>query len=473
MQISSSFQTNALSLLRPAGRDGGQAADMRGPMAQVSGGNGHRHHHDHDRVRGPERSDTSRMEGRLQKLAAMLQRMTEQNPDAQGASYAAIVLGGQGGAVAVAGSSGGGTPGDTLVIEAQSISDVTTSAGDDRVRLSGATISGIYTGAGSDVLSIVGGVVSGIHTDRAGPAVAAPVAPPVVNPAPVLPVAAQPAPETEPETAPLPPSVATPLPAPVADAVPVLPEPTSQIDTSGSSNAPVVTAAPVVAGNDALSIAAYLIRDISTGAGDDALALRGRVVRDVDAGAGNDAIAIKAAVVTGVTGGEGDDAIAVDAKVGVAGVSNAAAWFAVAAEPVVATNGEVSASVGAAARAYADVDGGAGNDVISVRTASVIGVAGGTGDDTINAVSGVVSLVYGAGDGKDTVNVAAGAQVVLQIADDVAGYTVEFGQDSMTVRMGEGSVTFSGIGAGTVGIKHGDGGMALITQPGAGLNRMA
>ncbi len=463
MQISSSFQANTLSLLRPAGRDGAEASVLRGPAAQVSGGNGHRHHHDHDRVRGPERSDDTRMEGRLQKLAAMLQRLTEQNPDAQGASYAAIVLGGQGGAVAVAGSSGGGTPGDKLVIEAQSISDVTTSAGDDQVRLSGTTISGIYTGAGSDSLSIVGGVVSGIHTDRAGPTVAAPLAPPVVDTAPVPPAVAEPVPPSVPPVA-----------APVAEAAPVLPEPTSEIDTSGSSSAPVVTAAPVVAGNDALSIAAYLIRDISTGGGDDALALRGRVVSAVDAGAGNDAIAIKAAVVTGVTGGDGDDAIAVDAKVGVAGVSNAAAWFAVAAEPVVATNGEVSASVGAAAaRAYADVDGGAGNDVISVRTASVIGVAGGTGDDTINAVGGTLSLVYGAGDGKDTVNVAAGAQVVLQIADDVAGYTVEFGQDSMTVRMGEGSVTFSGIGAGTVGIKHGDGGMALITQPGAAMNRVA
>ena len=138
-----------------------------------------------------------------------------------------------------------------------------------------------------------------------------------------------------------------------------------------------------------------------------------------------------------------------------------------------ATTGDVTATVGAAAaRAYAEVDGGAGNDVISVRTASVLAVAGGTGDDTINAVGGTVSLVYGAGDGQDTVNVAAGAQVVLQIAGDVEGYSVEFGDNSMTVRMGEGSVTFTGIGAGTVGIKHGDGGMALITQPGAtGLNR--
>ncbi len=468
MQIGSSFQTTALSLLRPAGKGGDEQAEARGPVAQVSGDHGRRHDHDHGRVRGPERSDESRMEGRLQKLAAMLQRLTEQNPDAQGASYAAVVMGRQGGGVAVAGASGGGTPGDTLVIQAQSISEVTTSPGDDRVRLSGTTISGIYTGAGSDSLTIVGGVVSGIHTDRAGPVAAAPapVAPPVAEP--VAPPAVDAAPVD-----PVPVSAAVTTPVPAVEAAPVLPEPTSEIDTSGSAATPVMSAAPVVAGNDALSIAAYLIRDISTGDGDDALALRGRIVRDVDAGSGKDAIAIKAAVVTGVTGGDGDDAIAVDAAVGMAGISNAAAWFAVAAEPVMATNGAVSASVGAATRAYADVAGGAGNDVISVRTASVLGVAGGAGDDTINAVGGAISLIYGAGDGKDTVNVAAGAQVVLQIADDVAGYTVEFGQDSMTVRMGEGSVTFTGLGAGTVGIKHGDGGMALITQPGAGLNRMA
>jgi hypothetical protein len=37
----------------------------------------------------------------------------------------------------------------------------------------------------------------------------------------------------------------------------------------------------------------------------------------------------------------------------------------------------------------------------------------------------------------------------------------------MTVKMAEGSVTFKGLGAGTIGITQGDGGMALITQPSA------
>ncbi len=458
MQIGTSFQAQTLGLLRPLGGGITAEAGQGGAAAAVPGRRGDQgHHHGHDRVRGSERSDDARMQGRLQRLSAMLQRLTQANPDAQGASYAAIVMGGQG-AIAVAGNSAGGEAGDTLVIQAQTITYVTTSARNDKVTLQGAMISGIYTGAGSDAVSIVGGHVSGIHTDAAGPVVAPP--PPVVSPV-VSPV-------VTPVVTPAPVLGAEPAPAPVA--VAPLPEPVSEIDTSGTAAS--VVAAPVVAGNDALSIAAYLINDISTGGGDDALALSGRVVANVDAGAGNDAIAVRANVVTGITGGDGDDAIAVDAKVGVAGLSNAAGWFAVASQAVVATNGDVTASVGAAARAYADVDGGAGNDVISVRTASVLAVAGGVGDDTINAVGGTLSLVYGAGDGQDQVNVAAGAQVVLQIADDVEGYSVEFGQDSMTVRMGEGSVTFTGIGAGTVGIKHGDGGMALITQPAAaGLNR--
>ena len=103
---------------------------------------------------------------------------------------------------------------------------------------------------------------------------------------------------------------------------------------------------------DALSIAAFLINDIVTGGGNDALALRGKVVANVDAGAGDDAVAIQARIVTGIQGGDGNDAIAVDAGVGVAGLSNAASWFAAAtADPLVATNGSASASVAATAQA--------------------------------------------------------------------------------------------------------------------------
>ncbi len=481
MQIGTSFQTSALAVLRQAGGD-----DTTRRAAQGRGSGERRH--SHDRVRDSGATDggsaEARLQGRMQKLSAMLQRLTEGNPDAAGASFAAIVLGGSG-ATAVASTSGAGQAGDRLVIQADEISDVTTGSGNDTVQLQGGRVTGIYTGGGSDALAIVGTFVSGIHMGEAGPPPPAPPPGPPPAPPPAPPVVAD--------------TVAGDALAGVTLAGVTLAGETlagetlagetlagvtlvgdtspgdtlaggadggSVVDTSGSAAAPLVSTAPVVAGNDALSIAAYLINDISTGGGDDAVALVGRIVSNVDAGSGDDAVAISAQVVSGVTGGDGNDAIAADAGVGVAGVSNAEAWFAQAA--AVAANGDAFAAVGAAAKAYADVDGGAGNDVISVGTRSVLAVAGGTGDDTINALDGTVSLVYGAGDGNDTVNVAAGAQVVLQIADDAGPYSVEFGAEGTTVRMGEGSVTFKGIGAGTIGIKQGDGGMALISAPGAG-----
>ncbi len=469
MQIGTSFQTRALEILRQTG--GG------GPTQQAGACVGR--HHGRDRVQdngGGDGGPDTRLQNRMQKLAAMLQRLTDGNPEAAGASYAAIVTGGSG-AIAVAATSGAGQTGDRLVIQADEISDVTTGAGNDIVQLQGGRVTGIYTGGGSDSLSIVGTFVSGIHMGEAGPP---PLAGPSSEPPPGPPSAPPPVPPVSTDTLAGDTLVGVGMAGDAvsgdtlagdslaADIVSGGTAAGPVVDTSGAAAAPVVSAAPVVAGNDALSIAAYLINDISTGAGRDAVALVGRIVSNINSGSGDDAVAIKAQVVTGVTGGDGNDAIAVDAGGGLAGVSNAEAWFA--QSPVVATNGEVSASVGAAAKAYADVDGGAGNDVISVRTASVLAVAGGTGDDTVNVAGGTVSLVYGAGDGNDTVNVAAGAQVVLQIGDDAGPYAVEFGADGTTVRMGGGSVTFKGIGAGTIGIKQGDGGMALISAPGAGLH---
>ncbi len=438
MLIGGHTQAGPLTLLRPILRAEAGAQGAEGATAGVAGGWGHGHHHG-DRIGPSDADQEARLQGRMNRLAAMLQKLTEQNPDAQGASYAAIVTGARGGAFAVSSTpSAQGVPGDTLILQAQTIGDGTTSGGDDQVALQGTSVSGIYTGGGSDSVAIVASYVSGIHTDGVGP-----------------------------ETGQAPDAALAP-----PNALPNAPLP-DEIDTSGSAASPVGGASAVVAGNDALSVAAYLIRDITTGDGDDALALAGRIVANVDAGAGNDAVAIRAKVVTGITGGAGDDAIAVDAGVGVAGVGNAATWFAVAADPVTASTGSAIAQADAvaAARAYADVDGGAGNDVMSVRTASVLAVAGGAGNDTINAVGGTISLVYGAGDGKDTVNVAAGAQIVLQISPGAGPYTVEFGDDIMTVKMGEGSVTFNGIGAGTLGIKMGGAGMALVTRPGASLNQ--
>jgi hypothetical protein len=230
---------------------------------------------------------------------------------AQGASYAAVVSGARG-CVFAATRSSAGAVGDRLSIDAQSISDVTTSAYDDVVTLCCAAVSGIYTGGGSDAISILGGVVSGIHTDTQGPDEAS-----VRPPPPPLPPEESAASEA---------TTALPLIEEAVQAQDDAAEPRADPAITPSALSALVE--PVVADNDALYIAAYLISDISAGAGNDALALKARSVQGVDAGSGDDAIAIKAQVVTGVTGGDGNDAIAVSAGVGVAGASNAAAWFA-------------------------------------------------------------------------------------------------------------------------------------------------
>lgn len=470
MQIGSFAPVHAGALARP------RLAAEAGPLGAATRGEaGRGHHHGHDKARLGEGGAEMRMQARLQRLAALLQRLTEQNPQAMGASYAAIVTGGPGGALAVAATpSAPATPGDSLVIQAQTIGDVATGAGDDRVSLTGASVQGVFTGGGSDAVTIVASYVFGIRTDDLPPA----------PPAPAPETAAEEGAETVVATPEAGVASDTPVEAAEgAEAGPVpttgdLPEPGAEIDTGGAPLAPI-GAAPVAGGNDALSIAAWLISDIATGGGDDALALSGRIVAGVDAGAGNDVMAVSARIATGLAGGEGDDVIAVEARAGIGGLTAAASWFAAAAEAASepeGTEGAVAAAGAQAARAYADVDGGAGNDLITVRTASVLAVAGGTGDDRIEVGDGTVALVYGAGDGDDRVNVAEGAQVVLQLAPEAGAWSVEFGDEGMTVRLAEGSITFSGIGAGTIGITTGDGTMTLVSgasvtgTTGGGLN---
>ena len=125
-------------------------------------------------------------------------------------------------------------------------------------------------------------------------------------------------------------------------------------DPSGSATGPrVVTPAPsVVPGNDALSIAAGLIRESTTGGGNDAAALVGAAVGQLDTGAGAATIRVKAVAVAGITGGDGNDTIAVDAGIGAAGFRAAQGMFGLAQGPTAVT-----------VQAKADGNGGAGNAV--------------------------------------------------------------------------------------------------------------
>ena len=79
--------------------------------------------------------------------------------------------------------------------------------------------------------------------------------------------------------------------------------------------------------------------------------------------------------------------------------------------------------------------------------------SGGTG--------GTAVLMYGAGDGNDTVNLAPGAQVVLQLAPDAGDYSVEFTDQGTVVHMGDASVTFTGA-TGSIGIMGSDGILNLV-----------
>ena len=356
MQIGNSFQMSALSLLRPLPQADAQGTQgSGGAVTAQAGGWGRRHDADRAEAQG---SDDSRMQNRMQRLSAMLQRLTEANPDAQGASYAAIVLGGQGGAVAVASTSGPGQAGDTLVIQAQEIADISTADGNDSISLQGSRVTGVYSGGGSDAVAIVGTFVSGIHLGQSAPSALPP--PPAPLPDPIV-GGSPPAPPVSIPPVDQPPVAATPVAVPPVAVTEVqvdttgvaIPVPIDtlagsdgtdtlaggaaprEVDTSGTATGPgVVAQAPtVVPGNDALSIAAYLIRDISTGAGNDAVALAGVAVGDVNTGAGDDTLSVKAVAVAGITGGDGNDTISVDAGIGAAGLSAAEGWFGVTAAP--------------------------------------------------------------------------------------------------------------------------------------------
>lgn len=196
-------------------------------------------------------------------------------------------------------------------------------------------------------------------------------------------------------------------------------------------------------GQDAVAISANFVEGVSTGAGNDAVVLRGDVVRGVDAGEGQDAISITAGLVERVHGGDGNDTVVVDAELGGYVVDmmryREREGMAGADDPVRA--------LGEGGYLPPDVDGGYGNDAISLRVGTALMAKGGRGDDAF-AISGggTVGLVYGTGDGHDTVTLGAGTGAVLNLWDLEGPITVEHGEDSVTVRMSAGgSVTFRGL----------------------------
>ncbi|WP_143524428.1 hypothetical protein [Phaeovulum vinaykumarii] len=220
------------------------------------------------------------------------------------------------------------------------------------------------------------------------------------------------------------------------------------------------------AGTDAVAINARYVDSVYTGGGADAVAINAHVVESVYAGAGNDAIRISADLVAGIHGDDGDDVIDVTAT---AGRADGFVGFAPSMPDLSTTEGRMAATA-----LVGGVDGGAGNDTIRVASQGPIEVAGGTGDDSIRLEGGTVGLVWSAGDGNDQVALGAGTEVVVRLDARAGSFSVERGEDSLTLRMGTGgAITFTGVrDAGMIAVTGGMTPMSVLSE-GAMLDRSA
>ncbi|EEW25713.1 hypothetical protein [Rhodobacter ferrooxidans] len=255
-----------------------------------------------------------------------------------------------------------------------------------------------------------------------------------------------------------------------ADAVSIIADVVRDVSTDAGDVDWIMASGAIREAGDAVAIAARIVDGVSTGGDNDAIAVMAGVAVGLDAGAGNDAISVQSLVVGGISGGAGDDVITVDAAIG----------QRLSRDPQEGGELDPVADKTAAARMASalawgsHVGGGDGNDAITVRAQSTIGIAGGAGDDTIALQGGTVGLYYRLGDGNDSVALAAGTEAVVQIGAEFTGFALEWGEDSLTLRLGEGSITFTGTkAAGAIGLRHGAGEVILL-QPGAAtLDRVA
>jgi hypothetical protein len=230
-----------------------------------------------------------------------------------------------------------------------------------------------------------------------------------------------------------------------------------------------------VQGNDALAIAARIVRNVEMGGGNDVLAAQAQMIL-ADLGAGHDVVAITTDIALGVAGGAGDDVITLTASLGGTAarqLTETADGTPISAAKAAATlYADTATRLAAVAANVADVDGGSGNDVISVSGALMIGVAGGAGDDLIAVEGRTVALHYGKGDGNDVVQVGAGTDVLIQLAarpdggSDPGAYTVTRDGDSLTLRFASGAITLTGIAeAGTIAVARGFATQDILKAP--------
>lgn len=231
-----------------------------------------------------------------------------------------------------------------------------------------------------------------------------------------------------------------------------------------------------VQGNDALAIAARIVRNVEMGGGNDVLAAQAQMIL-ADLGAGHDVAAITTDIALGAAGGAGDDVITLTASLGGTAarqLTETADGTPISAAKAAATlYADTATRLAAVAANIADVDGGSGDDVISVSGALMIGVAGGAGDDLIAVEGRTVALHYGKGDGNDVVQVGVGTDVLVQLAarpdggSDPGAYTVTRDGDSLTLRFAAGAITLTGIAeAGTIAVACGFATQDILKAPG-------
>ncbi|MEO3387653.1 hypothetical protein [Mesorhizobium sp. CAU 1741] len=149
-------------------------------------------------------------------------------------------------------------------------------------------------------------------------------------------------------------------------------------------------------GNASVSIdAPQATASVGTGDGDDVIDINAREVR-VHSGNGNDTIAVDAHLVR-MNAGDGNDNI--DVTIGRhagTGVSY-----------ILAGDGDdvVNADVGGGGPLF--IEGGAGDDTVSLVAHSAASIRGGRGDDTIDVVSEGAALFISGGDGDDKISIDA------------------------------------------------------------------
>jgi hypothetical protein len=194
--------------------------------------------------------------------------------------------------------------------------------------------------------------------------------------------------------------------------------------------------------NDAVAINARRADSIHTGGGNDAIAIQADLINSVYAGDGSDAISLSGGIISGVYGEAGDDTITVDAGIGRPAIHDLGFFAGPAGasdtDPLYTRPDTVHDRMRAAKTYNSDIQAGAGDDVISVNVQEIISIDGGSGNDVISIGSGTVGLRVGEGSGNDLVQVGHGAELMIQI--DFGDYTAEIDGNDMVIRHEGGTV---------------------------------